>query len=142
MMLRKIILICIMLSSVIAINAKKDSSYDWTRVINTIAEVESEGNPKVKNSAGCVGLLQITKICVRQCNIWLKQEKSKKRYTYNDRLDPEKSKEMFILTQKHLNPKNDIEHAIRLWNGGRNYKKRKTDGYYKKVMKIYNKAGK
>ena len=72
----------------------------------------------------------------------MKQEKSKKRYTYNDRLDPEKSKEMFILTQKHLNPKNDIEHAIRLWNGGRNYKKRKTDGYYKKVMKIYNKAGK
>ena len=142
MMLRKIILICIMLSSVIAINAKKDSSYDWTRVINAIAEVESEGSPKVKNSAGCVGLLQITKICVRQCNIWLKQEKSKKRYTYNDRLDPEKSKEMFILTQKHLNPKNDIEHAIRLWNGGRNYKKRKTDGYYKKVMKIYNKAGK
>lgn len=131
-----------MLSSVIAINAKKDSSYDWTRVINAIAEVESEGNPKVKNSAGCVGFLQITKICVRQCNIWLKQEKSKKRYTYNDRLDPEKSKEMFILTQKHLNPKNDIEHAIRLWNGGRNYKKRKTDGYYKKVMKIYNKAGK
>ena len=49
---------------------------------------------------------------------------------------------MFILTQKHLNPKNDIEHAIRLRNGGRNYKKRKTDGYYKKVMKIYNKAGK
>ena len=142
MMLRKIILICIMLSSVIVINAKKDSSYDWTRVINAIAEVESEGNTKVKNSAGCVGLLQITKICVRQCNIWLKQEKSKKRYTYNDRLDPEKSKEMFILTQKHLNPKNDIEHAIRLWNGGRNYKKRKTDGYYKKVMKIYNKAGK
>ena len=142
MMLRKIILSCIMLSSVIAINAKKDSSYDWTRVINAIAEVESEGKPKVKNSAGCVGLLQITKICVRQCNIWLKQEKSKKRYTYNDRLDPEKSKEMFILTQKHLNPKNDIEHAIRLWNGGRNYKKRKTDGYYKKVMKIYNKAGK
>ena len=131
-----------MLSSVIVINAKKDSSYDWARVINAIAEVESEGKPKVKNSAGCVGLLQITKICVRQCNIWLKQEKSKKRYTYNDRLDPEKSKEMFILTQKHLNPKNDIEHAIRLWNGGRNYKKRKTDGYYKKVMKIYNKAGK
>ena len=117
MMLRKIILSCIMLSSVIAINAKKDSRYDWTRVINAIAEVESEGNPKVKNSAGCVGLLQITKICVRQCNIWLKQEKSKKRYTYNDRLNPEKSKEMFILTQKHLNPKNDIEHAIRLWNG-------------------------
>ena len=141
-MLRKIILICIMLSSVIAINAKKDSSYDWTRVINAIAEVESEGKPKVKNSAGCVGLLQITKIGVRQCSMWLKQEKSKKRYTYNDRLDPEKSKEMFILTQKHLNPKNDIEHAIRIWNGRRNYKKRKTDGYYKKVMKIYNKAGK
>ena len=141
MMLRKIILSCIMLSSVIAINAKKDSSYDWTRVINAIAEVESEGSPKVKNSAGCVGLLQITKICVRQCNIWLEQDKSKKRYTYADRLDPDKSKEMFILTQKHLNSKNDIEHAIRLWKGGPHYKKASTEEYYRKVMRVYNKAG-
>ena len=48
---------------------------------------------------------------------------------------------MFILTQKHLNPKNDIEHAIRLWNGGPQYKKASTEDYYRKVMRVYNKAG-
>ena len=131
------------LFSVMTMNAQSDSpQYDWTRVINAVAHVESGGNPSVANSSGCVGLLQITKICVRQCNIWLEQDKSKKRYTYADRLDPEKSKEMFILIQKHLNPKNDIEHAIRLWKGGPHYKKASTEGYYRKVMRFYNKAGK
>ena len=130
------------LFSVMTMNAQKNSiQYDWTRVINAVAQVESGGDPNAVNSAGCVGLLQITKICVRQCNIWLEQDKSKKRYTYADRLDPEKSKEMFILTQKHLNPKNDIEHAIRLWNGGPQYKKASTEDYYRKVMRVYNKAG-
>ena len=140
--MRKILLSCIMLFSVMALNAQNDSiQYDWTRVINAVAQVESGGDPNAVNSAGCVGLLQITKICVRQCNIWLEQDKSKKCYTYADRLDPEKSKEMFILTQKHLNPKNDIEHAIRLWNGGPQYKKASTEDYYRKVMRVYNKAG-
>ena len=132
-----------MFFSVMTMNAQNNSiQYDWTRVINAVAQVESGGNTKVVNSAGCIGLLQITKKCVKQCNIWLEQDKSKKRYTYDDRLDPEKSKEMFILTQKHLNPKNDIEHAIRLWNGGSHYKKKSTEGYYRKVMKFYNEAGK
>ena len=141
-MLRKFLLSCIMLFSVMTMNAQNNSTqYDWTRVINAVAQVESCVNPKVVKSAGCAGLLQITKICVRQCNIWLEQDKSKKRYTYADRLDPEKSKEMFILTQKHLNPKNDIEHAIRLWNGGPQYKKASTEDYYRKVMRVYNKAG-
>lgn len=130
------------LFSVMTMNAQSDSpQYDWTRVINAVAHVESGGNPSVVNSSGCVGLLQITKICVRQCNIWLEKEKSPKRYTYADRLDPEKSKEMFILIQKYLNPKNDIEKAIRIWNGGPGYTKAGTDCYYRKVMKVYNKAG-
>ena len=131
-----------MLFSVMTMNAQNNSAqYDWTRVINAVAQVESGGSPKVVNPSGCDGLLQITKMCVRQCNIWLEQDKSKKRYTYADRLDPEKSKEMFILTQKHLNHKNDIEHAIRLWNGGPQYKKASTEDYYRKVMRVYNKAG-
>lgn len=126
-----------------AANAKnKPIKHDWTRVINAIAQVESGGNPKLVNSAGCAGLLQITRVCVDQCNIWLKKSKSKKRYKYADRLDPEKSKEMFILTQEHLNPGNNIERAIRVWNGGPHYSKRKTEKYYRKVMRVYNKTGK
>ena len=141
-MLRKFLLSCIMLFSVMTMNAQKNSiQWGGRGGGGAGAKVESGGNPKVVKSAGCAGLLQITKICVRQCNIWLEQDKSKKRYTYADRLDPDKSKEMFILTQKHLNPKNDIEHAIRLWKGGPHYKKASTEGYYKKVMRVYNKAG-
>lgn len=141
-MLRKILLTSVMMLAITNIKAQKDTiQYDWTKLINAVAQVESGGNPKVVNAAGCAGLLQITKICVRQCNIWLKQEGSTKRYTYNDRFDPEKSKEMFRLVQKYQNPHNDIEKAIRLWNGGPNYSKRGTEGYYRKVMRIYKKVG-
>ena len=49
-----------------------------------------------------------------------------------------KSKEMFILYQKRYNPTNNIEKAIRLWNGGCGYSKAKTENYYRKVMKYYN----
>jgi predicted GH43/DUF377 family glycosyl hydrolase len=45
---------------------------------------------------------------------------------------------MFILYQKRYNPTNNIEKAIRLWNGGCEYSKAKTEKYYRKVMKYYN----
>jgi membrane-bound lytic murein transglycosylase MltF len=52
-----------MFFSVMTMNAQNNSiQYDWTRVINAVAQVESGGNQKVVNSAGCAGLLQITKI--------------------------------------------------------------------------------
>ena len=124
--------------TMMSMRAENDSvQYDWSRLIDAVAQVESSGNPTVVNELGCAGLLQISKICVRQCNIWLEKEKSQKRYTYDDRFDPEKSKEMFILTQKYLNPENDIERSIRLWNGGPRYTKSGTEGYYCKVMNLY-----
>ena len=45
---------------------------------------------------------------------------------------------MFIMIQEHYNPSHNVEKAIRLWNGGQNYSLKKTNGYYKKVMKYYN----
>lgn len=116
----------------------KSKSFDWTKLINAIAQVESEGNPSAK-CGNSVGLLQITPVCVADCNEFLKMKGSKKRYKLSDRLSPEKSKEMFILIQERYNPNNNVEYAIRSWNGGPRYSTSKTAKYYNKVMKHYKK---
>ena len=118
----------------------QEEKFDWSRVIDAIAKVESKGNPKAHNPIGdCAGILQITPGLVKQCNTWLKVKKSKKRYTLRDRYNVKKSKEMFEMYQHYLNPSNDVEKAIRIWNGGPGYSVSKTNGYLKKVMKYYKK---
>ena len=110
--------------------------FDWTRVINAIAKVESKGNPKAYNPRGnYAGLLQIGPILVKECNNIMKKKKSTVRYTLADRYNPLKSKEMFILIQEKYNPNNNIERAIRIWNGGPNYSIKGTQGYLNKVRK-------
>ena len=123
----------------LSMNAQnRGESYDWSKLIDAIAMVESKGNPKAHNRVGdCAGLLQITPGLVKQCNIWFKQKKSSKRYTLADRYNVEKSKEMFVMVQSYYNKTNDVEKAIRIWNGGPGYTKSGTNGYYKKVMKYY-----
>ena len=111
-----------------------ESSFDWTPVINAIIQVESGGNPRAV-SGPSVGAMQITPICVRECNNILQKRKSKKRYTMNDRFSIEKSKEMFILIQSYFNRANDVEHAIRSWNGGQHYSRKATQRYFEKVMR-------
>ena len=126
-----------MLMLPISVSAKK-GQFDWNPVMDAIIQVESKGNPKAHNKDGdCAGILQITPGLVKQCNTWLKAEKSKKRYTLSDRYNVKKSKEMFIMTQKHYNKSNNVERAIRIWNGGPGYTVKGTNGYYKKVMKYY-----
>jgi len=123
----------------ISISAQEEK-FDWSRIIDAIAKVESKGNPKAHNPIGdCAGILQITPGLVKQCNTWLKVKKSKKRYTLRDRYNVSKSKEMFEMYQHYLNPSNDVEKAIRIWNGGPGYSVSKTNGYLKKVMKYYKK---
>ena len=112
----------------------KGSSFDWNPVINAIIQVESGGNPRAVSGPSC-GAMQITPICVKECNNILEKRKSKKRFTMNDRFDVQKSKEMFLLIQSFFNRANDVEHAIRSWNGGQHYSKRATQRYYEKVMK-------
>jgi len=112
----------------------------WERVMNAIIAVESEGNQKAHNSKGdCAGILQITPILVKECNNLLKGKNSKKRYTFGDRYNASKSKEMFIILQEHFNPELNVEKAIKQWNCGFYTKrwKSKSIGYYKKVMKHY-----
>lgn len=136
-MRQKLILI-MMLMLPISMNAQK-KQFDWIPVMDAIIQVESKGNPKAHNSVGdCAGILQITKGLVRECNSILESQKSKKRYSYSDRYNATKSKEMFVLLQEHFNPEHNVEKAIRCWNRGfyGNWRGKSTK-YYNKVMKYY-----
>lgn len=114
--------------------AAQTEQFDWEPVIKAIVQVESEGNTRAVKGNSC-GAMQITPILVAECNNILKKRKSKKRYTLRDRFSLEKSKEMFLLMQSHFNPLNDIEKAIRSWNGGNKYSVKRTQRYFEKVMK-------
>jgi len=121
--------------SVGAANRSESSSqYDWTAVMEAIILVESEGNPRAV-SGKSVGVMQITPILVKECNNILKSRGSKKRFSLNDRYDVNKSKEMFLLIQSQYNKTNDVEKAIRSWNGGPKYTVKSTNGYYQKVLR-------
>ena len=100
-------------SAVVSDNKKNNSSnYDWSSVMDAIIQVESRGDRKAK-SGNSVGAMQITPICVAECNRILKKRNSKKRFKLSDRYSISKSKEMFLLIQSAYNPLNSIEHAIR-----------------------------
>lgn len=116
-------------------SASVDSNFDWTPVVKAIIQVESKGNPNAVSGAS-VGVLQITPILVAECNNILRSRRSKKRFKLTDRLNVSKSIEMFKLIQSFHNPKNNIEQAIRSWNGGMRYSIRRTQSYYNKVMRV------
>ncbi len=129
----------LMLLSVAPISASADvageeNGFDWTPVMDAIIQVESKGNPM----AVCgryVGVLQISPILVKECNNILKSRGSSKRYSLSDRYNEKKSREMFVIIQSQHNPMNNIEKAIRLWNGGIKYSVAKTQKYFNKVSK-------
>ena len=99
--------------------------FDWEPVMQAIIQVESEGNAKAVKGNSC-GAMQITPILVAECNQILKKR---------NRFSLAKSKEMFELIQSYFNPLNDIERAIRSWNGGNKYSVKRTQRYFEKVMK-------
>lgn len=128
--------------STIKANAQTGSDgFNWTKVINAIVHLESRGNPNAKNG-NSLGILQITPSAVKECNNILKKKKINKRYTLEDRRNPNKSKEIFIHLQEHFNPEHDIEKAVKHWNVGFYVKniKNKANGYYKKFCKQYSKS--
>lgn len=116
-----------------------NSNFSWEPVMEAIIQVESGGNRFAK-SGKSVGAMQITPICVKEVNLYLKQLNIKKAYTLKDRFSVEKSKEIFLLIQKRHNPKNNVERAIRAWNGGLKYSKKGTQRYYEKVTRLMNKT--
>ena len=113
-----------------------ESMFDWEPLMEAITQVESEGNAKAQNG-NCCGAMQIKPILVEDCNLILRSRGSKKKYTLKDRLNVKKSREMFVLIMSKYNPTNDIERAIRIWNGGIHYTVKSTQKYYNKVMAAY-----
>lgn len=113
------------------------NSFNWNPVMDAIIYVESRGKANAKKG-NSVGVMQITPILVAECNSILKKRNSKKRYKLSDRLSISKSKEMFLLIQSAHNPTNNVEKAIRSWNGGPNYSVRATQQYFRRVMEALN----
>ena len=111
--------------------------FDWTPVMEAIIEVESGGNSRAV-SGNSAGVMQITPVLVEQCNIIMKRRKIKKRYRLSDRFSVAKSKEMFLLIQSYFNPTNNVEKAIRMWNGGLHYNLKRTQRYFERVMSKLN----
>ncbi len=112
---------------------KTNAQIDWSPVINAIIKVESNGNTRAKHG-NSVGAMQITPVLILECNQIMKKRKSKKRFKLSDRFSISKSKEMFLIMQSYYNPMNDIELAIRMWNGGMHYSISRTQRYFEKVM--------
>lgn len=113
--------------------AAKNEKTDWSNVIDAIIHVESRGDQNAKSGI-YVGAMQIAPILVKECNLILEEKNINKRFTLKDRYDVEKSKEMFRLFQEKYNPTNDIEWAIRAWNGGPRFSRKATNGYYNRVL--------
>lgn len=129
-------ILCLFISnpSLASSKVKKSQEISWNSLIKAIIYVESRGQRFAKNGKS-IGVMQITPIMVDECNRILKRRNSKSRYKLIDRYSAVKSKEMFFLIQSVYNPRNDAEHAIRLWNGGPHYKKKHTQRYYERVMR-------
>ena len=120
-------------TTTISAQDEEESSFDWTPVINAIMQVESRGNVNARNGIYC-GPLQISPGLVKECNNILKRRNVSKRFSLADRFNKEKSFDMFTIIQSYYNPSNNVERAIRMWQGGINYKVRSTQRYYEKVM--------
>ena len=115
----------------------QNSEYDWSSVVDAIMMVESRGNVNARNGISC-GPLQISPVLVSEVNNILKRRNSSKRYSLGDRFNKQKSKEMFVIIQSYYNPSNNVERAIRMWQGGINYKVSRTQRYFEKVMSYLN----
>ena len=117
----------------------QNTTVDYNRLITAIGTVESGLNDNARSGVHA-GFLQISKVCVTECNRINKLKNVSTRYTLQDRFNHQKSIEIFWIIQNFYNPKLDIDYMVLLWNEGNSAMKkpkRKTK-YYQKVMKIYN----
>ena len=123
----------IMLKTVNIVSFTEDS------LLYALIDVESKGKTDIVGDNGkAVGCLQMWKIMVRQVNQDLKSQGSNKRFTYNDRYDCEKSKEMFKIWVDCHHKDSSAEKIARNWNGGpKGFKQKKTIKYWNKVKNYF-----
>ena len=131
--MRLLVILLLLPSSSKANDTGKRTIYD---AIGAIMSIESGFDRFAHNKKeNALGVLQIRPIMVKEVNSILGWDK----YHLNDRIDINKSIEMFVVFQKHRNPSGYLEKGVRCWNGGCNgHKKDSTIKYYKKVMKVLN----
>lgn len=106
---------------------------------NAIAKVESNHNDNAIGDNGkAVGRYQIWKVVVDDVNRII----GKEHFTYADRFDAKKSRQMFAIYTAHYckvyerktGRKATAEVKARIWNGGPNgWRKSSTDKYWRKV---------
>lgn len=106
------------------------------QLLYAIAKVESNFNSAAVGDGGkAVGMYQLHKNYVDDVNMILKR----KEFTYEDRLNPEKSRKMVeIYLNYYGKGLSDMDKA-RIHNGGpKGHKKRATLAYAKKIQKHLN----
>ena len=137
--MRKIcLLIVLIFISSVNLIAQKATPEQWKNLIYCIEKHESNHKEKAKSPNGLYwGPLQIAKVCVDGCNKIV----GYKKFTYADRLNREKSYEMFNVFQDKYNPSHDMCLAVRLWSAGLVALKNPKAGMkqYREVMSIYQK---
>jgi hypothetical protein len=118
-----------------AIPAKTKEELDLDKLWAATIKVESNGKADALGDGGkAIGIAQIHKICVDDINRIV----STPLYTYEDRLDPIKSREMWEIYLYHYGWEvmDSPEKLSRIWNGGpTGYKKKSTLAYWEKVKK-------
>lgn len=97
---------------------------------------------KQRSEYRAVGWMQMWKILVDDTNEICKRKKWARRYTYQDRMDRAKCREMFIIVSEHYSKDKSLEVVIRRWNGGpTGEQKESTATYLDEVKKIMDENG-
>lgn len=121
-----------------AADTVEQKEFDWTPLLNALIWHESKGVATARHGQ-FVGVLQIHPTLVNGVNKILAARGDTLRFTLNDRLSPEKSKQMFVIIQQHYNPECDIDKAIRIWAAGPGYTIRGTQRAVNEIRAVMRK---
>jgi hypothetical protein len=108
--------------------------------------VESGGDPWAYNaSSGATGIVQIRTTCLVDCNRIARLQGLDVQFVLSDRLDPEKSRQMWQLylgyyRDKYTEETGDAatdEVCARMWKGGpTGWRKASTTGYWQRIQAV------
>lgn len=91
----------------------------WESMVSAICQRESGMDDRARNPrSSAVGRFQMLRGYVDDVN----RICGEKRYTYDDRYNPVKAREMFDIVQGHYNPEKDIDKAIIMHRGKKDWK--------------------
>lgn len=119
-------------------DSTEQKTFDWNPVMDAIIWHESKGVATARHGQ-FVGVLQIHPTLVNGVNKILAARGDSLRFTLNDRLSPEKSKQMFVIIQQYYNPECDVDKAIRIWTAGPGYSVRGTQRAVNEIRAIMRK---